>query len=213
MENNNMILIEMLQDLKDMIDGEWFVGDGALLGLTRDHKLIDGDNDIDIYLLPNAKINIPKNSRYAIQKYYMDFKFYFKNIKSKKLNKWLEYISYKRTQPEQIGLNRPQICAKIKDSYKSEAIAPEFSSPYIDCFFLEWDGKKYTVPKWPMISFSEEEVLVLSENSDLGFSVPVPNKVENILERQYGKDWRIPDPNFSYFKSGSAIPQSEPDTD
>ena len=213
MENNNMILIEMLQDLKDMIDGEWFVGDGALLGLTRDHKLIEGDNDIDIYLLPNAKINIPKKSRYAIQKYYMDFKFYFKNIKSKKLNKWLEYISYKRTQPEQIGLNRPQICAKIKDSYKSEAIVPEFSSPYIDCFFLEWDGKKYTVPKWPMISFSEEEVLVLSENSDLGFSVPVPNKVENILERQYGKDWRIPNPSFSYFKSDSAIHQTEPDTD
>ena len=213
MENINMILVEMLEDLKDMIDGEWFVGDGALLGLTRDHKLIDGDNDIDIYLLPNAKINIPKKSRYAIQKYYMDFKFYFKNNKSKKLNKWLEYISYKRTQPEQIGLNRPQICAKIKDSYKSEAIVPEFSPPYIDCFYLEWDGKKYTVPKWPMISFSEEEVLDLPENNDLGFSIPVPNKVEDILERQYGKDWRIPNPSFSYFKSDSVKPQSEPDTD
>ena len=213
MENNNMILIEMLEDLKDLIDGEWFVGDGALLGLTRDHKLIDGDNDIDIYLLPNAKINIPKKSRYAIQKYYMDFKFYINKVKPKKLNKWLEYIAYKRIQPEQIGLNRPQICAKIKDSYKSEAIVPEFSSPYIDCYYLEWDGKKYTVPKWPMISFSEEEVLDLPENTDLGFSVPVPNKVEDILERQYGKDWRIPNPSFSYFKSDSEKPQSEPDTD
>tara|TARA_R110000787_G_scaffold159447_1_gene273246 strand:- start:259 stop:900 length:642 start_codon:yes stop_codon:yes gene_type:complete len=213
MENNNMILIEMLEDLKDMIDGEWFVGDGALLGLTRDHKLIEGDNDIDIFLLPNAKINIPKKSRYAIQKYYMDFKFYFKNIKSKKLNKWLEYIAYKRTQPEQIGLNRPQICAKIKDSYKSEAIVPEFSSPCIDCYYLEWDGKKYVTPKWPTHWFKTEELMDLPENTDLGFSVPVPNNVEDILERQYGKDWRIPDPNFSYFKSGSAIHQSEPDTD
>ena len=199
----NIILVEMLRDLKDMIEGDWFVGDGALLGLTREHKLIDGDNDIDIYLLPNAKINIPDNSKYAIQKYYLDFKFYNKDFKSKKLNKWLEYVAYKRTQPEQIGLNRPEICAKIKDSYLTEAIEPKFSSPYIDCYYLEWDGKKYVTPNWPKHIYLEEEILDLSGNTDLGFTVPVPNLVENVLERQYGKDWRIPDPNFKYIRNDS----------
>ena len=51
-------LTEILKDLRNHIKGDWFVGDGALLGLTRNGKLIPWDNDIDIFLLPNSTIDL-----------------------------------------------------------------------------------------------------------------------------------------------------------
>ena len=44
-------LIEILQKLIECIEGEYFVSDGALLGIIREGKLIEYDKDIDIYLL------------------------------------------------------------------------------------------------------------------------------------------------------------------
>ena len=61
-------LKDMLKDLSKYIDGDWFVGDGALLGLVREKDLIELDNDIDIFLLPNAKLKLPKDCPYGIQK-------------------------------------------------------------------------------------------------------------------------------------------------
>jgi len=189
----------MLKDLSNYIDGEWFVGDGALLGLIRENDLLEFDNDIDIFLLPDAKLKLPKGGPYEIQKYYMDIKFYLKKNKPKKRNTWLEYLSYKRTCPQQIGLNRPQLTSRCSKTYKEEKIIPQFTDPYIDIFYLKWDGEKYTIGEnWPNIYYTEEEVLLLDTNSDLGFDVPIPNNAHNILKRQYGDDYMTPNPDFQY---------------
>lgn len=195
-------LKEMLKDLSNYIDGEWMVGGGALLGLVRSKDLIEWDDDIDIYLMPDAKINLPKECKYAIQEYYMDIKFYLKRNKPKKRNTWLEYLSYKRICPKQIGLNRPQLTARCSKTYPSESIIPTFTDPYIDIYYLKWDGEKYIVGEnWPTIFFSEEEVLPMDTNSDLGFDVPIPNNVHSILKQQFGDNYMTPDKNFNYFGS------------
>tara|TARA_R110000851_G_scaffold240348_1_gene393055 strand:- start:1 stop:615 length:615 start_codon:yes stop_codon:yes gene_type:complete len=195
-------LKDMLKDLSKYIDGDWFVGDGALLGLVREKDLIELDNDIDIFLLPNAKLKLPKDCPYGIQRYYMDIKFYLKKNKPKKRNAWLEYLSYKRQSPTSKGLNRPQLTSRCAKTYKEEKIIPQFTDPYIDIFYLKWDGDKYIIgDNWANIYYTEEEVLLLDTNSDLGFDVPIPNNAHDILKRQYGDDYMIADPNFSYFGS------------
>ena len=66
-----MDLKQILKELIPYIKGDWFVGDGALLGLIREKGLIEYDNDIDIYLLPDSSINL-ENSLLKKQKYYME---------------------------------------------------------------------------------------------------------------------------------------------
>ena len=42
------------------------------------------------------------------------------------------------------------------------------------------------------------EVENLQENNDLGFKIFIPKKTEDVLERLYGKDWRIENQKFLY---------------
>ena len=203
--NQKEILKEILRDLAPMINGRWLVADGAMLGLTRDKDLIPHDNDIDIYLLPRSSINIPENSKYKIQKYYFNDKFYDSTKPRAKLNKWLEYISYSRVLPENKGLNRIKLIQKIKDKYINDSIGAEFTEPNIDIFYLQDNPAlhRFEIPIWSQTHnyhFSYNELEVIVANTDLGFMIPLPTKekCEQILERQYGIDWRKPDPNFRY---------------
>ena len=114
----------------------------------------------------------------------------------------MEYLSYKRQSPTSKGLNRPQLTSRCAKTYKEEKIIPQFTDPYIDIFYLKWDGDKYIIgDNWANIYYTEEEVLLLDTNSDLGFDVPIPNNAHDILKRQYGDDYMIADPNFTYFGS------------
>lgn len=202
--NTHEQLITMLDDLSKMISGKWFVGDGALLGITRDKKLIEWDDDIDIYLLPDSYITIPDKSFYEIDKYYMNDKFYNSLNPRAKLNSWTQYCSYKRTLPENKGLNRAELAKKVCSTYRSEARNHRFSTPNIDIFYLKYNEEtdEYIIPYWEnVITYSYEELDELEFNTDLGISIPVPNPThaKNILTRQYGKDWWVPNPKFKYF--------------
>ena len=53
-------LKNMLKDLISCIEGDYIVADGALLGITREGGLLKDDDDIDLYILPNTKINWDK---------------------------------------------------------------------------------------------------------------------------------------------------------
>ena len=100
-------LTEILKELTNHIKGDWFVSDGALLGLTRNGKLIPWDKDIDIYLLPNSTIDL-SNSHLCSQEYYLCDKVYDPCNPKEKLNTWTEYCSYKRCFKEFSDINRCQ---------------------------------------------------------------------------------------------------------
>ena len=197
------ILTNMLKELIKYIDGPYFLGDGGLLGLTRNNKLIEYDNDLDLYLLPGTTINIPDDHEFlASMNYYMDQKVFRKNIEKHKCNKWLEYLSYLRVLPETKHMNRAELFKFAKHRYYQESLNSDFSLPYVDIFHLEKkEDTTYHIPFWTKFNsfkYFNQEVELLQVNDDLGFSISIPNNAENILQRQYGDTWKTPDPNFQY---------------
>jgi len=200
------ILKEMLKNLIPCIEGKWFVGDGALLGLIRQKDLLDFDDDVDIFILPETKINwnkLPNNLKYY--KDYVCYKVYDdRNGKSPQISDWLYFNQYIRLLPQYRGFNRAELLQVESKTYKEERIERKYTKPWIDIFILEKDVEndgQYNVPYY----FSKDrhdlytkENLDLKENYDLGFKINIPNKAEEVLERQYGVDWMIENKDFKY---------------
>jgi len=200
------ILKEMLKNLIPCIEGKWFVGDGALLGLIRQKDLLDFDDDVDIFILPETKINwnkLPNNLKYY--KDYVCYKVYDdRNGKSPQISDWLYFNQYIRLLPQYRGFNRAELLHVASKTYKEEKIEKKYTKPWIDIFILEKDVEndgQYNVPYY----FSKDrhdlytkENLDLKENYDLGFKINIPNKAEEVLERQYGVDWMIENKEFKY---------------
>ena len=138
MNEVHKILLNNLEKLINCIEGEYFISDGALLGYRREKKLIEYDDDIDIYLLPNSYINKNKLKEYDIdiQKYYICDKIYSKNYTKIKKNKWFEYLDHMRNLEENKNLNRAELFLKASKTYKEKSIDIEFSYPYIDIFYI-----------------------------------------------------------------------------
>lgn len=193
-------LKQMLSEIIPMIEGQWFLHDGGALGLIREHKLLEHDHDLDIYLLPGSSLQIPEKSDYKIQDYYMDTKVYNIHNKPNLLNKWREYCSYYRTLPKFKGLNRAQLLSEASYTYYDMHKIPIFTKPYIDIYKLEDKNEdEYHVPIWDHTScFKKEDCHKPVINKDLGFDVPLIQNTEHYLEQQYGKDWIIVDKNFKY---------------
>ena len=191
-----MKLIEVLQELIPRINGSYWLGDGALLGLVREGKLIDYDNDIDLYILQDTTIDLT-DTVLEQQEYYICNKIYNPNNHKLKLNTWLEYCSI--TKVFNPKLNRSQIFKLAKETYNEKKIIPKFTENHIDIFTLKKheDNKYYT--NWKKNYYYNEDDLKPVVNTDLGFPVNIFNNAEEVLERQYGDTWRIPDANFKYF--------------
>jgi len=194
-------LLENLKELIPRIKGKWFLADGGLLGIVREGKLIDFDNDIDLYILPDTTIDL-EGSDFKKQEYYICDKIYNINNDKCKLNTWLEYMSYIRLLNSDKNLNRSQLMLLAKETYNEKKITPQFTNNHIDIFPIKkmedntWRVKNDSAFK--LSTYLNEEDLELKENYDLGFKIYIPSNCEKILERQYGKDWRIPNKDFKY---------------
>ena len=136
---DNLKLKKMLNVLIKNIYGDFFVGDGALLGLIRNGNLIPWDNDIDIYLLPNSEIDFEGLRECGLEKqdYYMDTKIYDPQNTPNNLNSWKEYVSYRKYNDCRY-LNRCEILVECKKNYYDEKIKPIFTLPYIDVYKLKF---------------------------------------------------------------------------
>lgn len=179
----------MLYDLIPMIKGKWWLIGGGMLGLCRDSDLIDWDNDLDIMILPDTEINIPKDSVYGIQDYYMDKKFYRKDLPKYKTNLWNEYI---RFYSQGKKLNRSQLYKQGAESYRQDKIIPEFSEPYIDIYVIRQVQDGWVVPYWEHQVYRNEELFNPTVNRDLGFDVYIPSNTESVCRRCYGETWNKP---------------------
>ena len=203
--NDSEKLKIMLKDLIQCFEGPWFVGDGALLGLIRKGDLLDFDDDLDIFILPETKINWNKlPNKYGYNKDYVCYKVYDKlGREPATVSPWLRYIQYMRICPENKGSNRAELLQVGSSTYSQERIEMKYKSPWIDIFILEKDidTDNYVVPYYfnkDKIFHYTPENLKLDINYDLGYPINIPHKAEEVLERQYGEDWMIEDRNFLY---------------
>ncbi len=70
-----------------------------------------------------------------------------------------------------------------------------------DTNYSSKDSNNYIIPYYfnkDKLFYYTKENLKLDINYDLGYPINIPNKAEEVLERQYGKDWMIENKNFSY---------------
>ena len=194
-----MDLLKVLEILTTCIKGKWFVGDGALLGLIREGKLIDYDNDIDLYILEDTEIDL-SSSVLEEQDYYLCKKIYNPNNKYIPCpHIWNTYLS--SLKPMFPHYDQRQLFEYASPRYPTEKIVHKFTENHIDIFTLYKNGDKWLLPKNVRImgTYYTKDDLELTENNDLGFSVNIPNNAEEVLERQYGYDWRHPNKNFKYY--------------
>ena len=189
-------LKSMLKELIPYIKGKWFVADGVFLGLMRDGKMIDWDDDIDIYLHPDAYIDFDslKNSSLNYQQYYLCGKIYREKNERKKKNPWTEYLAYIRTRD---FYNKPcarsTLFSKAKEHYGRDKLLAKYTFPFIDIFKLEKKNDLYKIEKdlWDDLYYTENDLNSLVINNQLGFPIYIPSNYNEILSRQYG-DWKTP---------------------
>ena len=199
-------LLSILERLTECIDGPWFVGDGALLGIHREGCLIEGDDDIDLFLLPGSKLNYKKLNVLGLEaeNYYLNEKVYDITYEHIKRNPWLEYINAMRLV--NAGLNRIDLIALCSMSYESNKIQNEHTTPNIDVFYLKDKGDFYSVDNWEdYVCYYKTEISDLERLRFHGIDIYIPNILhrDNILKRQYGIGYMTPDPNFHYIKKKS----------
>ena len=194
-------LLSVLDRLKLAIIGDWFVGDGALLGIHRQGKLIEYDNDIDIYLFPETKIDLDilHSNNLNIEKYYLNDKVYDPTFHYTKKNPWKEFMSaMKLANP---GCGRREIMMMSAMSYDDNKIQNHHTDHNIDIFYLIDRGDRYTIDNWDNIFFYKTEIDELEYFNLQGMDVIIPKIKErmSILERQYGKDYMTPNKDFKYY--------------
>lgn len=194
-------LLELLKDLDKCIVGKYFVWGGLMLGLHRDGKPIDGDNDIDIVLVDDAYIDFDKlPESIGCQQYYMHKKIYRKGFPVfKPKNKWNEYCSYVRMLPENVGKNRCQVLREASKSYGDEYIEPYFSNVYIDVDHLRINSDNvYKNKYFPKCYLNKKEVDSIQYVQYASMSIPLPTYLDDVCARHYGESWTMPDPNWLY---------------
>jgi hypothetical protein len=201
LNDTHIKLLYILDNLVQCIEGGWFIGDGALLGITRENALIEHDDDIDLYLLPGSKINYDKLEKQNLksQNYYMNEKIYSDNFKKSTTNNaWKHYCQ--RVKTKNLGLNRCDVLKLASQDYKIQKKEAHFSSPNIDIFYLYPHNSLYYIEHWETLyHYKPDEVETLIPYSLYDIPVFLPSHKERILERQYGKNWRLPAKNFNYY--------------
>ena len=197
-----MDLVGVLKELVSRLKGNWIVSDGALLGLIRGGGLIEYDNDIDLILDEDCEIDL-NGSSLKIQEYYICDKIYHPENEIVKANKWTEYCGYIKMNNMKLG--RKDILSLASKTYKEEGKDIEFTKNHIDIFRVKKDtstGKYLFKGSWgkfqPHQYYTEDEMKGCVDNT-LGFPVRIPCNAEEVLERIYGKDWRIPNKDFKYY--------------
>ena len=193
-------LTDLLRDLIPAIKGKWVLWGGGLLGLHRDGKFIQGDNDLDIVLFDDAYIDhdlLPDSI--GSQMYYMNLKVYRRGHKIfKPKNNWNEYISFIRMKKENEGKNRCQVMKIASKTYKEEFIIPRFTECFIDVERVQLDGDLYIPKYFRKCYFKKKEVDNIQYIQYENMSIPIPAYCCDVCDRHFGEDWEIPQPNWKY---------------
>ena len=171
-----------LQTILEKTNVRFFFDMGTLLGLIREGALMSHDTDIDIGILPENEEEIAG------------------------LKKDLERAGCKLSfsyKVDGIGI--------VEESYMLNNIKFDINYYYRDddydlCYLL------YRNPDKEYLSKNTRDVVMLTcphinriiKKKCYGVPLNVPENPELYLENRYGKNWRVPDKNYVYWKGNSA---------
>ena len=198
---DNARLLNILNRLVKCIKGKWFIGDGTLLGIIRDGKMLPVDmvkrTDIDLYFMPDTTIDYDmlQQEELCSEDYYLNEKIYDPSYQYIQQNPWREYLAAFRVLNRE--MNKAEIMYEASPFYQDLKIQNKHTTPNIDIYYLKEKDGNFVEDTWD-IHFTKDEVDNLKQYELENIPVYIPNNPEQILERQYGPDWRIPDPFFKY---------------
>lgn len=196
--NTKEKLLSILSRLIKCIKGDYFIGDGALLGIHRNGDLISYDNDIDIYLLKDSTINYKmlNDKKLCTENYYLNEKIYDPTFEYFKKNPWRETLNALRViEPNKSRYDLISLGSCIHNDIK---IQNKHTEPNIDIYYLKSNG---SIEHWDNIYYNDNEISNLETFNLQGINIKIPNKKvrEQILRRQYGENFMIPNPHYKYF--------------
>jgi hypothetical protein len=203
MNNIHNELLSMLKELTNCIKGKWFLSDGGLLGIIRENKLIEWDDDLDIYLLPDSYIDMDKLSKTSLNyyDYYCCGKIYRNNNEKFTKSTWNEYCSYLRSSRfKNKKINRCELYKVAKPSYNENKKEIKFTFPFIDILQLKKENDLYKVNGncFDEVYYTNDEVDNLKYYNLNNIDIFIPNNSHNILKRLYGENYLQPNPKWKY---------------
>ncbi len=223
-------MISCLKDLKKVLDKHqilFWLEHGTLLGLVRDGKIIEGDNDIDLsafyksfideykkisadlygagydVYITKDKMTIKKEDKHAtVYLYHENNDHIIRNRISKKT-----FIANILLYGFLEGLSTPDRDVIQKYTPKTKFIQtlkklmkhlPAKKNLY--SLLLDF-GKRIDCLVAYDINIPESYVSKFKETTFYDIKVKIPIESEKYLEHIYGKDWKIPDKNWHPWKS------------
>ena len=195
----------LLKDLIPIFEGTWFISCGGLLGIVREGDLLEWDDDIDIYVLPDTKINwdkLPKKLNFI--KDYMCYKIYDRDgDTTKSTNNWNRYLAFKRSLYEYSGYNRAELAKEVAPSYRYESRTSIDKSYWVDVFVLVYDklNDRYKIPYlWGKkeFYFTKKECETQIDTT-LGFDINIPKNPLDVLQRTYGDNFMVEDRDYKQY--------------
>ena len=167
------VIIQMLKDMSEVLSElqvTWSLSAGALLGAVRSGKFIPWDYDIDICV----------HSFDKLQEIYDKM--------------------FERGYGGEIHQLETYGCAKFaKIGYKAIEMIPTVDMYLIDYHKpLKLWRPLYTGAQkaWPNWDFPDPHYVPFKTIEFEGMQLPCPANPEFLLERYYGKDWRVPDRSY-----------------
>jgi len=216
-DNNFSIAIKILNELKL----NYWVCHGTLLGIVRDKKLLDWDNDIDIALMED-EVNRDEIIKKFLNNGFKLKKKYFEND---------GLLTFIKNGSKEIDINFYQLSSDEKKVYTYWFIPKNFVCKLIDVLanaknyrgkylkiinklhFLQsifMYFKKFLIKKniffleigyQHSYDFVNSKSKIMFENLELS----IPKEPEEYLANIYGKDWMIPNKDFIWYKDSPAL--------
>ena len=171
--------MDVLKDIFDIAKKNKFnliCAYGTLLGVVRDNQLLSWDDDMDFIMLDNGKFNWKKFDECMKSGGFCLYRAIEQDGK-------VVEISYKK---------KNVLCdVRIWDNYGVER------NVYGEYFPI--DNYMYNYKGWEEYDMTVQKMIPINNiiNIDFhGIEIAIPDNSEKVLEKLYGKDWRIPDLNY-----------------
>lgn len=175
-ENKGVEILFYTQKIFKLSGVKFFIANGTLLGIIRDNKLITRDMDIDVIVYLEENSKIEDFRKVLIE------------------NKYEILHSF---SVEDIGITQDTFV--IDDVMVDVSYVRKVENKYYPYVLYNTEDEKNKVIVFP---FTSGETKEYKYN---GIEINVPDNPELFLEESYGKDWRIPNPNYIYWENENGI--------